>query len=109
MENFKKREVSLDIFSFLCVVCTHYFLNSGFYDELVVGKKMALMCIIRSFFIICVPMFITLTGYLMYKKDLSKKYYYGIIKTLAIYFLCSIIYSIFDKYYLKNQMNINIF
>lgn len=112
MEKIKKRNSILDIiriFSFFCVVGVHFFLNSGFYTEIVEGKTMALMCIIRSLFIICVPMFITLTGYLMNRKELSKKYYKGITKTLIIYFLCSIVYSIFTKFYLKEEISISIF
>lgn len=61
-----KRDIKLDIiriFSLLCVISVHFLLNSGFYEETVEGKKMLIMCIYRMFFIICVPMFITLTGY----------------------------------------------
>lgn len=111
--NYKKqRDVRLDIiriFSFFCVVSIHFFLNSGFYYENVNGFKMLIMCIIRSFFIISVPMFIILTGYLMNKKELSKKYYKGIIKILIIYILCSIVYSLFSKFYQRNNMNLIIF
>ena len=112
METNKKRDVKLDIiriFALLTVISVHFFLNSGFYNEIVSGKKMYIMCIFRSFFMICVPMFITLTGYLLNKKELSKNYYKGIFKTLLIYFTCSIIYSIFTKFYLKEKMDIIIF
>ena len=76
------RDYRLDIiriFSLFCVIAVHFFLNSGFYDEIVVEKRMYIMSIFRSFFIICVPMFIMLTGYLVNGKTLSKKYYKGII------------------------------
>mgnify|MGYP000183442649 CR=1 FL=1 len=71
MEKLCKRDSRLDlirIFSLFCVAGIHFFLNSGFYSQMVSGKRMFIMCIFRSFFIICVPMFITLTGYLMNKK-----------------------------------------
>lgn len=97
------------VFSLICVIVTHFFLNSGFYDEVVKGPPMAIMCIIRSFAIICVPMFIVLTGYLMNQKELSAKYYKGISRILIVYFLCSIIYSIFAKTYLGQQMSLSIF
>lgn len=113
MEKTKKaRDVRLDIiriFSLFCVIAVHFFLNSGFYNEIVIGKKMYIMSIIRSFFIICVPMFIMLTGYLVNGKTLSKKYYKGIIKILIIYLICSIIYSLFVKFYLKEEMTFTIF
>ena len=110
MEKTKKaRDVRLDIiriFSLFCVIAVHFFLNSGFYNEIVIGKKMYIMSIIRSFFIICVPMFIMLTGYLVNGKTLSKKYYKGIIKILIIYLICSIIYSLFvPKFFLKHEKN----
>lgn len=105
----KKRDERLDlirIFALLCVISVHFLLNSGFYTEPMYGKEMIAMCIFRSFFIICVPMFITLTGYLMNKKELNLKYYKGIIKTLIIYFICSIIYSLFEENYLNKNINI---
>jgi len=112
MENTKKRDARLDvvrIFALLCVIGVHFFLNSGFYSETVVGKEMHIMCIFRSFFMICVPLFIMLTGYLSSSKELSKKYYKGITRTLVIYLICSIIYSLFAKIHLKQEMNIRIF
>lgn len=111
-KNNKKRDVRLDIvriFSLFSVIAVHFFLNSGFYEKDVIGKSMLISSIIRSFFIICVPMFITLTGYLMNRKEISKKYYKGIVKTLVIYLFCSVLYSFFIKYYLKGEMNIGIF
>ena len=77
----KKRNINLDIirlFSLICVIGIHSFSLSGFYNQIISGKEMFFMCIFRSFFIICVPMFITLTGFLMNKKTMCKKYYkYG--------------------------------
>lgn len=99
----------LRIFSFFCVIAVHFFLNSGFYNEIVNGKKMLILCIFRSLFIICVPMFITLTGYLMNKKELSINYYLKLNKTLVMYLLCSIVYLIFAKFYLHQEINISIF
>ena len=40
---------------------------------------------------ICVPLFIILTGYLMSNKKWSGRYYLGIVKTLGIYLLASIV------------------
>ena len=102
-----KRDLKLDIirlFALFCVVGVHYFLNSNFYVTPVAGIKMYVMGVIRSFFIVCVPLFIMLTGYLMNKKELSKKYYKGIVKILVIYFLCSIVYHLFSLFYLNNSV-----
>lgn len=102
MEVKKKRDIRLDvirIFACFCVVGVHFFLNSGFYQVVVSGKSMFLMCIFRSLFIISVTLFITLTGYLMNKKEISKKYYKGIIRVIIIYLICSVIYHIFTSLY----------
>lgn len=97
-KNLKERDSSLDILrivAFLSVISVHFFLNNGFYDQLVVGKRMYVMTILRSFFMDCVPLFLTLTGFLMNKKKISLSYYVGIIKTGTIYVLSSICCLIF--------------
>ena len=58
---------------------------------------------------ICVPMFITLTGYLMSDKKINNKYYIGIIKIIVTYILCSIIYLFFSKYYLNDEVGFKTF
>ncbi len=91
--DYSKRNCALDvvrIFALASVICVHFFLNSGFYTEPMDGKRMLVMCILRTGFMVCVPMFITLTGYLMCRKTWSLKYYGGIAKTLGIYVLASV-------------------
>ena len=64
----KKRDIGLDltrIVAFVSVVSIHFFLNSGYYDAPVVGKRMYIMTLGRTFFGICVPLFMLLSGYLM--------------------------------------------
>lgn len=89
----KERDYTLDLIRIIAaftVISVHFFLNNGFYGQIMTGKHMYLMTIIRNFFMICVPLFIILTGYLMEKKKLGKKFYQGITKTLCIYVLASI-------------------
>lgn len=89
----RERDYSLDIiriFATFTVISVHFFLNNGFYQEIIDGPEYYLMCIMRNFFGICVPLFILLTGYLMGRKTLSRKYYSGITKTLVIYVFASI-------------------
>ncbi len=98
----KIRNYNLDfirLFAFFCVVSVHFFLRSGFYDVPVVGKKIFIMICFRNFFMICVPLFISLTGYLMCNKELCFNYYKRILRVLATYLFCSIVYSIFIKFY----------
>lgn len=75
----RNRDYNLDlirVFALYTVVSVHFFLNSGFYSQDMIGFKMFIKCIIRSFFIICVPLFLLLTGYLMkdkvYQKNIIK-------------------------------------
>lgn len=88
-----KRNSALDIvriFAMFSVISVHFFLNNGFYSEVVDGCRMLVMCTMRSAFMVCVPLFITLTGYLMCRKTWSMSYYKGIVKTLGVYVLASI-------------------
>ena len=41
---------------------------------------MFLMTLMRTAFMVCVPLFLMLTGYLMHQKQLKKGYYTGILK-----------------------------
>ena len=52
---------------------------------------MLAMTIMREFFMICVPLFITLSGYLLCKKELSVKYYSRIWGILITYVLASLL------------------
>lgn len=92
MEN-KRRNINLDLIRCVAVfgvVCVHFFLNTGFYDEIVVGKRMALSLAVRTFFMYCVPLFLLLTGYLMNGKKITSIYYKGICHTIGIYIISSV-------------------
>ncbi len=93
MSKIKTRNPSLDIIrilAFCSVVGVHFFLNTSFYRTTIHLPVHFLMIIIRTACLVCVPLFMLLTGYLMNKKALNKKYYIGIIKTIGIYFLASL-------------------
>lgn len=99
-----KRNINLDVIrcvAILSVISVHFFKWNGFYNRPVLGERMYCMTIMRNAFMICVPLFIILSGYLMSKKELSKKYYCGIVRILKIYIFSSILIYLFDKFYLK--------
>lgn len=103
------RDTSLDlirVFANFSVISVHFFLNNGFYSEIVMGKRMYLMVLLRTFFMICVPLFIVLTGYLMSSKKLTRKYYSGIIKTLFIYVLASVACIFYKNYSLPETYDL---
>ena len=103
-----KRNSALDItriVALFCVISVHFFLNNGFYKQPVLGWRMYVMTTMRTAFMICVPLFIMLTGYLMCRKTFSLKYYRGIVKTLGIYLLASIACALYKIFVLKRELN----
>ena len=101
----KDRNINLDIIrciAVLTVICVHFFLHNGYYNIPVEGNKMYIATIMRTAFMICVPLFLLLTGYLMNRKTLSKKYYFGIIRTLAIYLISTLFILAYRKF-IKNE------
>ena len=94
----RQRNPALDIiriFAFLCVVGIHFFLNNNFYNIPVEGLAMAGMIVVRCFCMICVPLFLMLSGYLLKNKELSKKYYSRIFYILGIYLLSCVACGIY--------------
>ena len=92
------RNSSLDIiriFAAFMVLSVHFFLYNGFYSEPVNKPAMFVAVGMRTFFGICVPLFMILTGYLMCHKTLSRDYYKGIRKTLIVFVLATIACMIF--------------
>ncbi len=93
MNKLKTRNPAMDIlrcFALFCVISVHFFLNNGFYNQTVVGERMYIMTVMRSFFMICVPLFMVLSGFLARKKQITKEYYFKLSRTLGIYILASI-------------------
>ena len=90
LEKAKKRNFSLDLIrvtAAFCVISVHFFMNTRFYDQPMLGKKMFVLCAMRTFFSCCVPLFLVLTGYLLCQKKLERRFYYGLGGTLAAYVL----------------------
>ncbi len=95
-----QRNPAMDIircFAFFFVVSVHFFLNSGYYDEIISGSHMYIMTLMRSFFMICVPLFMVLSGYLMCNKSANKSFYKKLTYTVSIYILssaCCVLYRV---------------
>lgn len=112
MENITKkpRNINIDIIKCIAVflvISVHFLFNNGFYHTCIDCPRMYIMVMIRTFSLMCVPLFILITGYLMNKKELSSKYYWGLKKIIIPYLILSIItlavrislskYNIFPK------------
>ncbi|MBR2274702.1 MAG: SEL1-like repeat protein, partial [Lachnospiraceae bacterium] len=94
MEKVKSRAVGLDIvrsFAALFVVCVHFYLNCGYYYTPMQGAKMYVMTAARWFFLICVPLYMLLTGYLKCHKTISKEHYLSLVPILTAYVVISVI------------------
>lgn len=93
MNNIKARNPAMDIvrcFALFCVISVHFFAHIRFYYQPVIGNEMYILTLMRSFFMICVPLFLLLTGYLNCNKKLTKGYYLKISRTIGIYLLASV-------------------
>lgn len=89
----RSRKPALDVLrcvALLCVAGTHFFLNSGFYRQNVSGFSMYAMIVVRGFCMICVPLFLMLSGYLSGSKTPSRSYYRKLGKILAVYLMASL-------------------
>lgn len=89
----KNRETGLDILktiAVLFVVCVHFYLNCGYYSANLEGTRMFIMTVSRWLFIICVPLFMMLTGYFKSNKTISKSHYMSLIPLAIAYVLISI-------------------
>ncbi|MCR5788088.1 MAG: acyltransferase family protein, partial [Bacilli bacterium] len=105
----RERNYSLDIvriFALFCVVSVHFFLRNNFYGEIIQGKTLFASTIIRSFFMICVPLFLILSGYLSNKKEPTKSYFIGIKKVIIQYLICSLINFAFCLIYFKTKFSL---
>ena len=82
-----KKIIGLDIIRVIAVIsvlCVHFFLNTKYYQTSINGIGMKLQYIVRNIFMICVPLFIILTGYLNKKKEYNKEFFKGLIEVLII-------------------------
>lgn len=89
----RRRNPALDIIricAFTFVVSVHFFLKCGYYDTPLSGMGMCLATFLRAFFMICVPLFMLLTGYLTADRTPCKAYYCKLVDTLGVYLLASL-------------------
>ena len=100
----KTRDPALDMIrciAFLCIICAHFLLHTGFGEQTVAGKTMLVMTVMRNSFVICVPLFLMLTGYLIQSKEPGRNYYPKIFRILYVYLGASFICGFFRVFYLK--------
>lgn len=107
----KDRNYGLDILrvvAIISVLSVHFFLNTKYYSVSKNGIGMNLQYIIRNIFMICVPLFILLTGYLNKNKKYDKKFFKGLLNIIIIWLFYSIIEFISKKILSNNIDEITI-
>lgn len=89
------------------VIAGHFFtLNTSFKNVPFTGFSMFVQGIMNSVFMVGVPLFIMLTGYLNINKQPTKRYYKGMIRVLMAYIIFSIVTIAFRKLYLGENLSI---
>lgn len=85
-----KRDPNLDLIRAAAVVLLlflHFIMGSGWYDMPNLGFAHWVMNLLRALFINCVPLFLLLTGYLCCRRELSARYYLGLVRIYVVYLL----------------------
>ena len=105
-----KRICGLDIIrvcAIFFVIAGHFFsLNTSFKNVPFTGISMFIQGMMHSVFMVGVPLFIMLTGYLNINKQPTKKYYKGMIRVLVAYVIFSILTIAFRKFYLGENLSL---
>lgn len=101
-----QRNVNLDIIRIIALVfvpSVHFFLHNGFYSQTVDNPRMVIMTFMRNLFLLCIPLFLLLTGYLQGNKKMepNKKYYLKILKFVVPY----LIIMTFDLIYIRTVLD----
>ena len=101
-----KRNLNLDIIriiAFMFVPGVHFFLHSNYYGNNIDNPKMVAMTYVKTLFLLCIPLFLLLTGYLQGNKKIvpCKKYYFKITKFIIPYLIVMTLDLIYIQKVLK--------
>lgn len=109
MENKRFRNPALDVIrcvALVCVVSVHFFLHTEFYDVAVTGRAMMAMTVLRNSFMVCVPLFLMLTGYLVRSRDTSVRYYIKLLRVLFVYAAASFFCAGYKVFFRNADLNL---
>lgn len=86
------------------VIAHHFFvLYTPYRNVTFQGLSLCLQGMINSVFMVGVPLFMMLTGYLNINKTPVKKYYRGMVRVLVAYLIFSVVTILFHAYYLGEE------
>lgn len=75
----------------LFVVMAHFYLNCNYYDTPLIGAKMFIETFFRWLFIICVPLYMMLSGFFLKSRKPTKKHYMSILPLFISYLVISVV------------------
>lgn len=104
------RNPSMDIIRTLAsffVISVHFLLNSGFYDETVYGSDMYIMILMRTLFMVCVPLFLILSGYLSVNKEPDLSYYKKGLRIIFVYVITSVLCALYINVFKGEKLNLS--
>lgn len=104
----QNRNFNLDLLRIIALAFipgVHFFLHTFFYNQNTEGTVMIVFYFIRNLFLLGLPLFILLTGYLQGNKQftISKKYFLKITKFLVPYIIITVFFILVDILYFKNS------
>ena len=103
------RHTGLDIIKALAiffVLAVHFFYNTQFYRTPLEGTDMALQTFMRMTFLMCVPLFLILSGYLLANKEPGKKHFKKLIPIILVYLLYAIAAAVIREFYFEEQKSL---
>lgn len=98
----------LKVIAVILVITVHFFLNTNYYNVDKVGISMNLQSIIRNCCMICVPLFMIITGFLNSEKEYNKRFFIKLLNILLVWLFYSIIEFTVLGIIDKNILDLNI-
>ena len=87
-----------------CVAGVHFFSRIGYYYVPLTGPRMYLMTLLRTAFMVCVPLFLLLSGWLCRKHRPCGAYYAKLGRILGIYALAVLTGILFQRVHSGKQI-----
>lgn len=102
----QNRNFNLDlirILAFTFIPSVHFFLRTFFYNNTTQGTVMITLYFVRNLFLLGLPLFMLLTGFLQGNKQpgISGKYFLKITKFLAPYIIITLFFILVDAFYFR--------
>lgn len=103
------RDLNIDLIrvaACFLVISVHFFPNTGFYAQPIQGTAMFILTLIRNFSMICVPLFMLLTGCLSGHFSYDKKHILRFAHILIVYFLSTMVCKLYRIFFLGHEFSI---